>query len=181
MQSQKDFKETVSQLTSNLGTTAMLMLTEVLNSLERGWAASKREFDLTVDRVAEAAKISGNMAAQEVEQAADQIKQTWEVLHEQNKRDLDSFVSELKVRLEKMQELNQETFNLAVDQAKETLDKQWEAVGRVGENQVRLLHRVSEQMAESFKDKWTFFYDQFQRSGQRVERALHAALEELKK
>ena len=132
METQTDFKETVSRLTENLGTTATLMLSEVLNSLEKGWTASKKEFDLTVDRVAETTKASSEMAAHEVEQAAENIKRTWDVLHEQNKRDLDSFVAELKPRLERIRELNRETYNLAVDQTKETFNRQWEAVGRAG-------------------------------------------------
>ena len=68
-----------------------------------------------------------------------------------------------------------------MDQAKKTLDRQWTATGRVGEEQLKACQERSEEMAKAFRDQWQTFLDQMEKTGRKVDRAVQAAWEELRK
>ena len=75
-----DVKETIAELVENLGTVGAFMLSESRAFLRRSWGASREEFMAAVDQIARNMKQSGKMAVQDVETAAEKVKQSWEVL-----------------------------------------------------------------------------------------------------
>jgi hypothetical protein len=176
-----DVKETIAELVENLGTVGAFMLSESRAFLRRSWGASREEFMAAVDQIARNMKQSGKMAVQDVETAAEKVKQSWEVLDKEKNLDWDSFLAEIKSRLSAMEKISHESFDLAVNQAKDVLDKQWTAVGRLGEEQLRVLQNQSEQMAKVVKSQWEVFCDYMDKTGKRMDRALDAAWEEWKK
>lgn len=70
---------------------------------------------------------------------------------------------------------------MCINQAKDVLDKQWNATGRVGEEQFKSLRQQSEEMSEAFKKQWEVVRDKLDETGKRIDRAIEAAWEELKK
>ncbi len=176
-----DVKKAVAELLDNLGTVGLFMLGESRAFLRKSWGASREEFMAAVDNVARTMKRSGEMAAGDVERAADRIKQSWELLDKEKDLDWDNFLKEMTNRLNTMGQVSRESFDLCVNQAKEVLDKQWTAAGRIGEDQLEALKKQSEQMAESMKDQWTVFWGHLEKTGKRIDRAMDAAWEEFKK
>lgn len=176
-----DVKETIVELIENLGTVGSFMLSESRAFLRRSWGASREEFMAAVDQIARNMKKSGKIAVQDVETAAEKIKQSWELLDREKNLDWDSFLAEIKTRLSSMEKISHETFDLAVNQAKDALDKQWTAVGRLGEEQLRALQNQSELMAKVVKSQWEVFWSHMEKTGKRMDRALDAAWEEWKK
>ncbi len=176
-----DVKEAVAELVANLGTVGLFMLGESRAFLRKTWGASREEFMAAVDRTAQTMKRSGELAVEDVERAADRIKQSWELLDSEKKLDWDRFLEDLTARLKTLGDVSKDTFDLCVNQAKETLDKQWTAFGRLGEEQIKAFQSQSEQMAKAFKQQWEVFYDNMEKTGKKVERAVDAAWRELKK
>lgn len=176
-----DIKESVVELMENLGTIGVFMLGEARAFLRKSWGASREEFFAAVDRASKTMKQSGKMAVDDIERAAEKIKQSWELLDKEKDLDWDSFLNDLKIRLKAIGGITKETFDLCVNQTKEVLDKQWTAVGRVGEDQVKEAQKHTEQMAKVFKDQWGVFWDTMQKTGKKIDRAVEAAWEEIKK
>jgi hypothetical protein len=176
-----DVKESIVELMDNLGTIGVFMLGEARAFLRKSWGASREEFFAAVDQASKTMKQSGKMAVEDVERAADKIKQSWELLDREKDLDWDSFLSDLKTRLGQIGNITKETFDLCVNQTKEVLDKQWTAFGRIGEDQVREAQKHTEQMARVFKDQWGVFRDTMQKTGKKIDRAVEAAWEEIKK
>ncbi len=174
-------KEAISELMQNLGTVGLFMLSEARSFLRKTWGASREEFFAAVDQTARTMKQSGKMAAEDIERAAEKIKASWDVLNKEKNLDWDTFLKEVKSRLERIGEITRETFELSVNQAKDVLDKQWKASGRVGEEQLKSVRKQSEEMAEAFKKQWEVVRDKMEDASKRIDRALEAAWEELKK
>ncbi len=95
--------------------------------------------------------------------------------------DWDAFLNELKNRLAAIGNVSKDTFDLCVDQTAETLDKQWTALGRVGENQVKYAQDQVGAMATAIKSQWEVYWKTMQQTGDKIDRAVDAAWEELKK
>jgi hypothetical protein len=176
-----DVKKAVADLLDNLGTVGLFMLSESRAFLRKSWGASREEFMAAVDNVARTMKRSGEMAAEDVERAAERIKQSWELLDKEKNLDWDNFLKEVTSRLNTVGQMSRETFDLCVNQAKEALDKQWTAAGRIGEDQLEALRKQSELMAESLKGQWKVFFGHLEKTGKKVDRAMDAAWEEFKK
>jgi len=176
-----DVKRAIVDLMENLGTIGVFMLGECRAFLRKSWGTSKEEFSAAVDQTARTMKQSGKMAAEEIDVAARKIKESWELLNEENNLEWDNFLNDLKSRLKTMTDVTRETFDLCVNQAKITLDKQWTAVGRLGEDQLKALQDNSAQMAKSFKEQWGVFLEYMEKTGKKIDRAVEAAWEELKK
>ncbi len=181
MADEKDIKDSLSELADNLGTVGLFMLGEIRAFLKKSWGASKDEFMDAVDHVAKSMKQSGKLALGDIDRAASQIKTNWDKLYGVGGLEWDSFFKEMKSRLEQMSDITQDTFDLAVEQAKKTLDAHWSAVGRLGEDQLQTFQKYSEEMAKAVKGQWTTFWDQMQKTGKKVDRAMQAARDELKK
>jgi hypothetical protein len=176
-----DVKQAIVELMENLGTIGALMLGEVRAFLRKSWGASREEFSAAVDQTARAMKQTSKMAGEEIDRAARKIKDSWELLDKERNLDWDDFLNDLKSRLKTMSDVTQETFDLCVNQAKSTLDKQWTAVGRLGDEQLKSLQSHTEQMAKSFKEQWGVFREYMEKTGKKIDRAVEAAWEELKK
>ncbi len=181
MEQNAKIREEMRQLMDNLSTVGLFMLGEVRSALNKGWGGSREEFTATVDRVANNMKQSSKIAAEDVERAAERIKKNWKVLDEQNAQEWQVFLDEMKNRLNAIGELSRETFDLSVEQTKKTLDRQWTSTGRLGDEQLKTIEKQTANMAELFKGQWNTFRDQMEKTGKRVDRALNAAWEELKK
>ena len=134
-----------------------------------------------MDQTARTMKQSGKMAAEDIERAAEKIKASWDVLNKEKNVDWDTFLQEVRTRLERLGAITRETFESSVNQAKDVLDKQWSATGRVGEEQLNSVRKQSEEMAEAFKKQWDVVRDKLQDASKRIDRAIEAAWEELKK
>jgi hypothetical protein len=132
-----EIKEAISELMQNLGTVGLFMLSEARSFLRKSWGASREEFFAAVDKTARTMKQSGQMAAQDIERAAEKIKASWDVLNKEKSLDRDTFLNEIKSRLEHIGDITRETFEVSVNHAKDVLDKQWKATGRVGEEQLK--------------------------------------------
>lgn len=181
MAEEKSVRDTVEELVDNLGTIGLFMFGEGRSLLRRSWGASREEFMSAVDQAARSMKQSGKMAVEDVDRAVRQIKENWHLLDDQSRREWESFLDEVTTRLKAMSTISQETFDLAVSQAKKSIDRQWNATGRIGEDQLKLVQRHTEQMADAFKKQWSVFWDQMEQTGRKVDRAVQAAWEELKK
>ncbi|MDD3472017.1 MAG: hypothetical protein PHS86_04465 [Syntrophaceae bacterium] len=176
-----DIKESVVELMENLGTIGVFMLGEARAFLRKSWGASREEFFAAVDQASKTMKQSGKMAVGDIERATEKIKQSWELLDQEKDLDWDSFLTDLKTRLKAIGEISKETFDLCVNQTKEVLDKQWTAFGRVGEEHVKEAQKHTDQMAKVFKDQWGVFKETMQKTGKKIDRAVEAAWEEIKK
>jgi hypothetical protein len=176
-----DIKESVAELMDNLGTVGVFMLGEIRAFLRKSWGASREEFFAAVDQTARTMKRSGKTAVEDVERAAEQIKAAWTLLDQERNLEWDGFLKELTSRLSKIGDVTRETFDLCVNQAKEALDKQWTAIGRLGEDHLKTAQNLTEMMAKSFKSQWSVFWDAMQKTGQKIDRAVDAAWQELKK
>ncbi|MBM4327571.1 MAG: hypothetical protein FJ118_10460 [Deltaproteobacteria bacterium] len=180
-QERKNVGEAVGDLIENLGTIGQFMLSELWSLRRLGLSSSREDFVEALNKVARSMKESGKWAADDVERAANEIKNNWRLLSEENRQEWEQFVGELEKRLKTLGEITQDTFNLSVDQAKKTLERQWTATGRVGEEQLKACRERSEKMATAFRDQWSTFLDQMERTGRKVDRAIQAAWEELRK
>ncbi len=176
-----EIKQTIIELVQNLGTVGLFMLSEARSFLRRSWGASREEFFAAVDHSARTMKQSGKIAAEDIERAAEKIKASWDLLNKEKNLDWDTFLSELKSRLERIGDISRQTFELCVNQAKDVLDKQWNLAGRVGEEQLESLRKQSEEMSEAFKKQWGVVREKLEETGKRIDRAVEAAWEELKK
>jgi hypothetical protein len=176
-----EIKQTIVELVQNLGTVGLFMLSEARSFLRKSWGASREEFFAAVDQTARTMKQSGKMAAEDIERAAEKIKASWDILNKEKNLDWDTFLSELKSRLERIGDISRQTFEMCINQAKDVLDKQWNATGRVGEEQFKSLRQQSEEMSEAFKKQWDVVRDKLDETGKRIDRAIEAAWEELKK
>ena len=181
MDQSPDPKETIAKLMENLGTIGSFMLSEARAFLRKSWGASREEFMAAVDQIARNMKQSGKMAAEDIEAAAEQVKKSWEILDKEKRLDWDNFLTEIKTRLNTIGKITEETFNLVLNQAKGALDKQWTAVGRLGEEQLKTFQQQSEQMAKAMRCQWEVFQDTMEKTGKRIDRALDAAWEAWKK
>lgn len=176
-----NIKDAIFELMQNLGTVGLFMLSEARSFLRKSWGASREEFFAAVDQTARTMKQSGKMAAEDVERAAEKIKASWDVLNKEKNVDWDTFLKEVRSRLERLGAITRETFESSVNQAKDVLDKQWSATGRVGEEQLKSVRKQSEEMAEAFKKQWEVVRDKLEDASKRIDRAIEAAWEELKK
>lgn len=181
MSGSENVREALADLMNNLGTIGAFMLGEVRAFLRKSWGASKEQFFAAVDQTARTMKQSSKLAVDDIERAADKIKEAWELIDREKTIDWDNFLAEIKTRLTMMGDLSRESFDVCVSQAKQVLDKQWEAMGRLGEEQLKMVSRVSEQMAETIKSQWIAVWDYMEKTGKKADRALDAAWEELKK
>ncbi len=181
MEEKPSVKDAISELVENLGTVGVFMLGEARALLRRSWGASRQEFMAAVDQAARTMKQSGKMAAEDVERAAEKVKQSWDLLQKEKNLEWDSFFSELTNRLKTIGNVTQETFELCVNQARDLLDKQWEATGRLGEEQLKVFQEQSEKMAKAVKAQWSVFRDVMEKTGKKIDRAMEAAWDELKK
>lgn len=176
-----DVKEAMAELLENLGTVGVFILGEMRAFLRKSWGASKEEFFAAVDRTVRTMKQSGRMATADIERAATQIKQAWGLLNQERDLEWDDFLRELTSRLNTLSEVSRETFDLCVRQSKEALDKQWSAMGRLDEEQMKVVGTMTETMAKAFEDQWQVFRDTLQETGKKVDRAVDAAWTELRK
>ncbi len=176
-----DVKESIVELMTNLGTIGVFMLGESRAFLRKSWGASREEFFAAIDQVSKTMKQSGKMAVDDIERAAEKIKESWEILDKEKDLDWDNFLTDLKNRLKAIGDITKETFDLCVNQTKEVLDKQWSAVGRIGEDHVKEAQKHTDQMAKIFKEQWGVFCDTMQKTGKKIDRAVEAAWEEIKK
>ena len=95
-----DVKDAITELVDNLGTVGVFMLGETRALLRRSWGASRQEFMAAVDQAARTMKQSGKMAAEDVERAAEKVKQSWELLQKEKDLEWDSFFNELSYAAE---------------------------------------------------------------------------------
>ena len=178
---QPDVKEAIAELMENLGPLGAFMLGEARAFLRKSWGASKEEFMAAVDQTARGMKQSGKMAADDIARTADTVKNSWGLLDKERNLDWDNFLCEIKTRMEAIGEITRESYNICVEQAKEVLDRQWTAMGRLGEEQLKMVQSHSEQMAKAFSEKWSVFRDAMETTEKKIDRAVQAAWEELKK
>ena len=181
MAESKDVREEIRSLMNNLGTIGTFMLGEMRVFLRRSWGASREEFFAALDQTVRAMKHSGKWAVEDIQRAAEQIKNNWTLLDRQRSLDWDEFLADIKARLKTVGDITQDTFNRSVEQAGKALDAQWEKTGRIGEEQMEALKKHSDEMAKAFKEQWGVFWDQMEKTGKKIDRAVNAAWEELKK
>jgi hypothetical protein len=126
-------------------------------------------------------KQSGQLAVGDIDRAADKIKQSWGLLVQEKALDWDAFLSDLKSRLAALGDVSKDTFDLCVNQTAEALDRQWTAFGRISEDQAKYAQEHIGAMAGAIKSQWGVFWDTMQKTGSKIDKAVDAALEELKK
>jgi DNA anti-recombination protein RmuC len=124
---------------------------------------------------------SGRWAADDVRRAAEQIRDNLELLDRWRDLDRDAFLDDVKSRLNTLGEITRETYDRAIEQSRKVLDKQWEKTGRIGEEHLEALQKHSEALATSLKEQWGVFWDHMEKTGKKIDRAVNAAWEELKK
>ncbi len=181
MDESQKMKESLTELMDHLGIIGQFMFGELRSLLRKGWGGSKEEFMAGLNQVVRSMKQSGKWAAQDIDRAAELIRKNWKLLAGADGKEWDLFVDEICSRLQTLGQVTRAGFETAVDQARKALDMQWDAAGRMGEKQIQMLQEHSRRMADSFKDQWEVFWDNMEKHGKKVDRAVHAAWEELKK
>jgi hypothetical protein len=176
-----DVKDSISELMGNIGTIGVFMLGEIRVLLKKSWGSSRQEFRTAVDQAATNLKRSGKLAVSDIETASTKIKDAWETLDKERNLDWDSFISDLKQRLKLMGSVSKEAFSLCVKQAWEVLDKQWTAFGRIGEDRFKKAQEQSGEIAKTVKDGLDSFLNNVQKTGRKLDKALDAAWNEIKK
>lgn len=181
MDETKTVKDSIAELVDNLGTIGLFMLGEVRSFTRKSWGASREEFMDAVDQAAKSLKQSGKLAAEDIERASNQIKENWKSLDKQGDIEWESFIGDMKDRLKSIGDISQESFDMAVEHAKKTLDRNWTATGRLGEEQLKGFTKHTDNMAKAMMGQWSVFRDTMEKTGKKVDRAVQAAWEELKK
>ncbi len=180
MDTKRGTRETLDELFDSLGTVGTFMLGEVRAALRRG-VTTREEFFATVDKTAKIMKQSGKMATEDIERAAQKIRESWEIIDAQGKEDWTKFLDEVKSRMTTLGDVTQETFNLSVDFGTKRLRETWEATGKLGEEQMKFLDKQAQEMSGFVRSNWGVFSDHFRDAGDRMTRAFDAAWEELNK
>lgn len=177
----RNTRETIVELIDNLGAIGLFMLGETRSLFRKSWGASKEEFVAAVEQTARNMKKSAKWAVEDVERSAAKLRESWDLLDSQRKGDWEQFVAELKGRLDAIGNISEETFIFCVDKTRDALEKQWAAMGLIGEEQAQVWRTQAENMARSFKQQWSVFRDTMEKTEKRIDRAIDAAWEELKK
>jgi hypothetical protein len=180
MDKQSGHRETIAELLDGLGTVGLFMLGEVRAALRKG-VSSKAEFMETLDKTVRIMKQSGKMAVEDIERAATKLRDSWEILDAQGNEDWNKFLDDVRSRMQKLGDVSQETFNLCVDFGKKRLHENWEAGGRLGEEQLKFMEKQAQEMSGFLKSNWGVFQDHLKDAGDRMERSFNAAWEELSK
>jgi len=181
MTDKKSVKDSIAELKDNLGTIGLFMVAEVRVFLRKSWSGSREEFMTALDHVARSLKQSGKLAAGDVERAVEDIKKNWDVLDAQRNLEWETFLNDVKSRLSLIGDVSRETFDQAVDFAQKRLVSHWEAAGRPGEDLLASVQSYSEKMGGVLKDQAGLFRDAITETGKKIDRALQAALDELRK
>jgi hypothetical protein len=174
-------QEAISELLDNLGVIGVFMLGEVRVFLVKSWGASSLEFFQAVDQIARTMKQSGKMAYEDIDRAADKIKNSWDILSQETADNWDEFLDNVKTRLYSAGSISRDSFCGCVKQASEALGSQWTSVGRIGENQVNQAQQQIAYMASAVESQWDVFWDTMQKTGNKIDRSIDAAWEEIKK
>ncbi len=175
-----NIKDSVSELLQNLGTLGLFMLSETRSFLRKTRGASREEFVAALDQIARKMKQSGKIAAEDVDRAAEKIKASWDILKKEKNPEWDAFLTEVKSKLAHVGEITREVFEAGVNQAKESFDKKRAATG-LDDEQSRSFRKESEEMAERLKKEWGQVSEKMRETGKKIDRAIQAALTELKK
>lgn len=181
MTTKKSVKDSISELKDNLGTVGLFMVAEVRSFLRKSWGGSQDEFMAALDQVARSLKRSGKLAAEDVERAVTDIKNNWDQLDAQGNLEWEAFLSDVKSRLSLIGDVSKETFDQAVDFAQKRLVSNWEAAGRPGEDVLASVRGYVQKMGGALKDRAGLFRDVVSETGKRTDRAIQAALDELRK
>ncbi len=181
MEKSDEIKQAIADLMDNLGDIGSFMLGEARSFLRKGTGASKEEFMEAVDKAAKVMMQSGKLAREDVERTAKRIKDSWELLDKEKDLDWSKFLDDVRSNLSNIGDLTEDTFERCVNQARDGLDKQWSAMGRLGEDHLKRVQEQSEEMAESFRGQWGTFWDHMEKTGKKVDRAVDAAWDEIKK
>jgi hypothetical protein len=181
MDDKSDVREAFSQLLDNLGMIGSFMLREVWSLLRMSWGASREEFLAALDKVKKNMIESGKWAADDIEKTSQRILQSWDLLNEHKDAESKAFFSEVRDKLEKIGSITKENFDAGVTAAKETLDSQWKSMGKLGEDQIRVVQEQTGHWADALKGQWDVVKDNLEKTGKKVDRAISAALDELKK
>ncbi len=181
MDDKSNVRDAFSQLLDSLGMIGAFMLTEVWSLLRKSWGGSREEFLAALDKVKKNMIQSGKWAAEDIEKTSQRILQSWDLLNDQKDAESKAFFSETRERLEKFGSITRENFDASVNAARETLDSQWKAMGKLGEDQIRIIQDQTSHWADALKGQWDVVKDNLEKTGQKVDRAINAALDELKK
>ncbi len=176
-----DVRDSIAELIGNIGTVGVFMLGEIRVFLKNSWGGSREEFFAAVDKTATNLKRSGKMAISDIETASAKIKDAWEILDRERNLDWDNFLADLKQRLKKLGALSKETLGLCLNQAKELLDKQWTALGRIGEDRLKQVQENSDDFANTLKSGLGTLFNRARKTGKKLDRAIDAAWNEIKK
>ena len=165
-------KDAVSELMDNLLTIGKFNATEVGAFFKRMQGASWSEMTDAVDKLSKSMRQSGKWAVNDVERTAKQINESieWE-----------KFLSSVRQQLESVNKVTQDVFETAVNKASTTFGETWRQQGKPGEEQVKAFQEKAKDMGEAFKKQWNIVEDQMKKTGSKVDRAVNAAWEELKK
>jgi len=177
----KSVKDSVTELKDNLGTIGLFMVAEVRAFLRKSWSGSREEFMTALDQVARSLKQSGKLAAEDVERAVTDIKKNWDMLDAQGNLEWEAFLNDVKSRLSLIGDVSKETFDQSVDFAQKRLVSQWEAAGRPGEDMLASVQTYVEKMGGVLKEQAGLFGDVVSETGKRIDRAIQAAMDELRK
>ena len=176
-----DVRDSVTELIGNIGTIGVFMLGEIRVFLKNSWGASREEFFAAVDKTATNLKRSGKMAVGDIETASAKIKDAWEILDRERNLDWDNIINNLKPKLKKLGALSKDTLGLCLNQAKELLDKKWTAFGRIGEERVKQAQDHSDELTGVLKTRLGSLLETARKTGKKLDRALDAAWNEMKK
>jgi hypothetical protein len=165
----------------NLGMIGAFMLNESWHVLKNSWGKSREDFWEALDKSKETMIKSGKWAMTDIERAYGELHKSWDLLNAQKEQERDSFLNELKERLSKYSDISWEIYENAVNNARETIDRQWEQFHKMGNEQMTVVKEQTATWANMFKDHWDTFRTQMDKTGKKVDKAVNAAWDELKK
>ena len=172
MEDDKKVKDAVNELMDNLLTIGKFNATEVGAFFKRVQGASWSQMTDAVDKLSKSMKQSGKWAINDVERTAKQIHESieWE-----------KFLKSVRQQLENVSKVTQDVFETAVNRATTTFVETWQQQGKPGEEQIKVFQNKAKDMSEAFKKQWSTVEEQMQKTGSKIDRAMNAAWEELKK
>jgi hypothetical protein len=191
MESTSKSKKAIEELVSNLGTNAGFMIGEVRAFLRKATVISgavsqeavplKAQFDNAVDQAAKVMAQTGKLSKEDIQRAADKIKDSYELFQQEKDQEWDAFLKEMGNQIQKAKNVDQEVFKQSVEQAKKKMQEHLASVQGFGEDQKQVIAAYTDDMSSKATGMWQRLKSNLEEGGDKIHRAIEAAAAELKK
>jgi hypothetical protein len=152
-----------------------------LDTASEAIAPQKAQFDKAVDQAGKVMAQTGKMTQEDISRATGKMKDAFELFLQEKDLEWNDFVKEVGAVLENANQIDKESFQQSVDQAKQKLHEQLESVQGFGEEQQESIEAYLSEMSTKAEGMWEQIKSSVEEGEQKIDRAIEAAAEELKK